>query len=453
MLFFPRSRNTAVVEAIVPYILLKTQHTFANIREFAMKTLATLILEDYLKFRGTLLVYVLAGMLDQKREIKELSTELIMKYTLEKNDIFLRTCLLECPFVFNSCSCFGQTTNQMSQSSNILKGPTKQPAREYIYRYLIRKVDSLHLYMYFGHLSRLADYIEKESRIADSSDIQASIVDFFFICTEICIANEKHKKNLAKIMKEKQPNDESALSDNELISQDDAMASNSEIAVAETDTNSKGRRGKKNQPTMAQALAVVEKIVPHIVSIDAKLRPINGNLFGSAIDRLCNEMCIHFGSLLEYAQPRTFWAKYLKKAKKTAPSTSSKRASRAMSVVSESATSSPSTSRKSKSKKSEENDSGQFTIEDIDGDDSASQCTQSSVKTTPTRSSKKSRKRYVSSSSGRGADDQSDISSCIGESESESVASTKQRASRSNKRRQNSLPETPSSRKTARHRK
>lgn len=82
ILFENLFRNTAVVEAIVPYILMKTQHRYCNVREFAFKTLATLILEDYLKFRGTLLIYILAGILDQQREIKELAIELIMKYTL-----------------------------------------------------------------------------------------------------------------------------------------------------------------------------------------------------------------------------------------------------------------------------------------------------------------------------------------------------------------------------------
>lgn len=330
-----------------------------------MKTLAALILEDYLKFRGTLLIYILAGLLDQQREIKELAVELIMKYTLEKSEIFLRTCLAECPFVFNACPCFGQG---ISARSSILKGQAKTAAREYIYQYLIRKIEPVYLYMYFGNVARLHEFIQKDPSIVKSSDFQNAIHDFLFICAEICVVNEKQKRNLEKIIKESHNGEGIALNDED----DAAMTETNPEKAAETEK--KGRGKKNNQPTLKQSLVAVEKIVPLISSIDNSLRSINQTMFAPILDKFCTNMCIHFESLLEYAQPRDFWAPFLKKAKKptaTATPRQSKRASAKVVQVMQ-PPSTPSRSTTPKPTKSKENDSGRFTLDDDDINDGSS---------------------------------------------------------------------------------
>lgn len=223
--------------------------------------LATLILEDYLKLRGSLLIYVLASMLDASREIRELSMELVLKYTLEKNDAFMRTCLLECPFVFNGCQCFGPSAPK-SHSENILRGPTKRANRETIYRFLIKKIDSMHLYMYLGNVSRLSEYIEKSATIKKSADEQAAIVDFLFICTDICVANAKHKRTVDKIIKDTQNGEKSTnIDDQEQEMMDAAEAAAAAEAGVNMGPTKATRGGRKNKATMAQALAAVEKVI------------------------------------------------------------------------------------------------------------------------------------------------------------------------------------------------
>lgn len=342
---------------------MKTQHHYSNIREFAMKTLAALILEDYLKFRGTLLIYILAGLLDQQREIKELAVELIMKYTLEKSDIFLRTCLVECPFVFNSCPCFGHGNPGVTRSGSILKGAVKKGAREYIYQYLIRKIEPVYLYMYFGNIARLHEFIQKEPAISTSDDFQAAIADFLFICSEICVVNEKQKKNLEKIVKESHNGEGIEMNDD-----DEAANESSDRTNGETDKKGRGG-GKKNQPTLKQSLAAVEKIVPFVASIDESLRAMNPAMFTPVLDKFCTNMCLHFEALLEYAQPREFWAPFLKKAKKPPPPTAPRQSKKAPPKVIAEVMKPPSTPSRSdtpKPSKSKENDSGHFTLEDDD---------------------------------------------------------------------------------------
>lgn len=394
---------------------MKTQHRFATIREYALKTLATLILEDYLKFRGTLLIYVLAAMLDSQREIKELATELVMKYTLEKNDIFMRTCLLECPFVFNAAPCFGQTMSSVSKSGHILKGDDKEPARQYIYRYLLRKVDAVHLYMYLGNVTRLLDHMEKEKALLDLPDVQSSIADFLYVCTEVCIANEKFKKNLTKAAKENQ-NGEDVLEDNEPLT----IAANE----PESAEGGKGRgRGKKNLPTIQQALSIVEKTIPLIASVAEKLRTKNATKFNPVIDRLCTEMCSHFESLMDYAQPRDFWSKYSKADKRTANASTSRTANKSNTTAAKATNESASASRKEslRTKRTEENDSGRFTMED---DTMSTRSRTSPAKSTKTQSQ--------SSQPSRSRRKNSDADSCVSDtSDSESVNSS--RTNRSNR--------------------
>lgn len=375
---------------------MKTQHTYSNIREFAMKTLAALILEDYLKFRGTLLIYILAALLDQQREIKELAVELIMKYTLEKSEIFLRTCLVECPFVMNACPCFGRGNTGLSRSGSILKGPTKKGAREYIYQYLIRKIEPVYLYMYFGKIAQLHEFIQKDPTIAKSSDFQSAIADFLFICSEICVVNEKQKKNLEKIVKESHNGEGIAMNDD-----DDLATNDPNLEKADETEGKKGRGGKKNnQPTLKQSLAAVEKIVPLISNIDSSLRSINPTMFEPVLDKFCTNMCLHFESLLEYAQPREFWAPFLKKSKKppTATATTprqSKRTStkKVVEVMQPPSTPSRAETPKPSKSKSKENDSGRFTLED-DIDDEVS-----SKRSTSKRCSSRASTRTVSQAS------------------------------------------------------
>lgn len=410
LLFVIPNRNTAMVEKIIPFILMKTQHHYSNIREFAMKTLAALILEDYLKFRGNLLVYILAGILDPEREIKELAVELIMKYTLEKSDIFLRTCLLECPFVFNGVPCFGQGTLGLTRSGNILRGSAKRENRQYIYLYLIKKIEPVYLYMHFGYISRMLEFVKRDSKVADTVDYQSAIADFFFICSEICIANEKQKKNLEKIVKENHDGDGIAVNDDDL-----PMNGTTADKGADGGENEKrGRGGKKNVPTLTQSLSTVEKIVPLIASIDEIIRPMNPEMFASVLDRLCVNMCTHFESLIEYAQPQKYWSKYLAEVKKvqsvanTAKQTQKKSAAKATKQMQPPPVPGVQQPETSRARGDRENDSGHFTLEDNEVDEVLSKRNGSTAsKRSESRASKRSAskisERSVSRMSNRSA--------------------------------------------------
>lgn len=445
---------------------MKTQHHYSNIREFAMKTLAALILEDYLKFRGTLLIYILAGLLDQQREIKELAVELIMKYTLEKSEIFLRTCLVECPFVFNACPCFGHGNSSLSRSGSILKGPPKKGAREYIYQYLIRKIEPTYLYMYFGNVARLHEFIQKEPAIATSSDFQSAIADFLFICSDICVVNEKQKKNLEKIVKESHNGEGITMND------DDDAALNESNPDKGDENDKKGRGGKKNnQPTLKQSLAAVEKIVPLISSIDSSLRSMNSTMFEPVLDKFCTNMCMHFESLLEYAQPREFWAPFLKKAKKppttTAPRQSKRAPTKKVEVMQPPST--PSRAETPKPSKSRENDSGRFTLEDEADDDATSK--QSTSKRSASRASARTMSQASDASVSRvssrskkrlesiRSQDESDNESIFSELSDMTAASHKRKNTQENPGPSNKkakkdkappTPKTPASRKSSR---
>lgn len=375
-----------------------------------MKTLATLILEDYLKFRGNLLVYILAGILDREREIKELAIELIMKYTLEKSDIFLRTCLLECPFVFNVVPCFGQGTTGLTRHGTILKGSAKRENRQYIYLYLIKKIEPVYLYMHFGYFSRMLEFIKRDPKIANTVDYQSAIADFFFICSEICIANEKQKKNLEKIVKESHDGEGIAVNDDDLATND----TNGDKAAEGGENEKRGRGGKKNVPTLTQSLSTVEKIVPLIASIDEIIRPMNPEMFTPALDRLCLNMCAHFESLIEYAQPRKYWSKYLADVKKTqsaanaAKQTQKKSAAKTTKQMQPPPVPNVQQPETSRARADRENDSGHFTLEDNEVDEVLSKRNGSrATKRTESRASKrdasKVSERSVSRMSNRSA--------------------------------------------------
>lgn len=298
-------RHTSVVQRVLPNVLAKTQHNYHEIRNCSLQVIATLVMDDFIKFRGVILIYILAAILDKTPEISQLASELILKYTAERNEILIRTCLLECAFVLNGYTYFDNFGIFSSSDFNLpspLTGDDNRSGRQFIYRFFIYNIDTIYCYFYFENFHMILDKLKTETLMKTPEGLD-SVKDFLYICTQICIIKEKSKKKL----------NESSADNNDGDNEDEPRPPTPPAPAPETtqDPNTTKKTRSHKGPTIEKALMVVEKVIPMICELNNTLYEINHS-FVDCIDSLCSAICEHFDNITDFAQPRPFWAKYKK---------------------------------------------------------------------------------------------------------------------------------------------
>lgn len=315
-----------MVESVLPYMLAKTQHRYHAIRYCALQCITDLVRDDYLKLRGSILIYMLAALIDPHAATAEIAFELLLKYTAERNEILLRSCLLECPFVLNSYSyhenldMFGgnAAANTDVNLPKSLLGNTMRTNRERIYRFFVMRIESVHCYMYFENFHMITDKIKHDPLIRSANGLSA-VQDILFILTEICRAKEKRARG-RKTADGSGDEDNDGEGVNSEETPPTTSATTAQVVAAKGGRGGAGKRG----PTIEQALSVVEKVIPTIATLDRQLREINKEIFGTVMDVLCTAICDHFPALTDLALPQKFWTKYRRQRTRATPKKTNK---------------------------------------------------------------------------------------------------------------------------------
>lgn len=285
-----------MVESVISTVLQKTQSEDDRVRKCAIETLASLVLEDYLKFRGSILLYVLAATADKKENIARLAHELIIKFANEKNAILIRSCLRECPFAFNDCKLVDNS--EMFGSDLFLKSPLKSRIddRKYIYRFLVHNVEVINCYMYFENFITIEDRITKKD-FKKTPEVIESIQDFLYICEQICKSKEMPKSKSAENNAENRTDEEG----------ETPIASTS---AAETPASAPTTKKRNKQITLTEAMMVVEKTISGFPELSTTLSDLDPNI-KIRFEQFCFAIGEHFGDSIKYF-PNLFWEKYRK---------------------------------------------------------------------------------------------------------------------------------------------
>lgn len=288
-------RYTQLVESVISAVLQKTQSKSEQVRKCAIETLASLVLEDYLKFRGSLLLYVLAATADKKDNIARLSHELIIKFANEKNAILIRSCLRECPFAFNDCKLVDNS--EMFGADLCLKSPLKGKCEErrYIYRFLVHNLEAINCYTYFENFSTIKDRLTKKG-FEKTPEFVESIQDFLYICDYICKSKEIPKSKAAEQGVEGDDDGETA---------GPSKGPNEVPAIVPTTC-----KRNRQQTTLPEAMVVVEKAISRFPELSSSLIELDAS-FKTTFDQICFAIGEHFGDSIKYF-PNLFWDKYRK---------------------------------------------------------------------------------------------------------------------------------------------
>lgn len=271
------------------------RHEHHTIRMQALKGVSCLLLEDFLRLRGAILIYVLASLSDDCAEIQQLAREVMVKFIVERGTVMLKSCLLEGPFVMNgymyheNLEIFFETGSSLALP---LQGESHRKQREYCYRFFINNMETIECYMYFENTHMLVDKVSNDKLIRTPEGLWA-VSDLLYILAQICRMKESSKKKAT------------------VVSAGDGSSDVDDAAHTETVVAGTSKGGLRNKgPTIEQALTVVEKVIPTIFTLDTKLRDIDESFFGNSMNELCSAICEHFPALVDLAQPDAFWRKY-----------------------------------------------------------------------------------------------------------------------------------------------
>lgn len=94
-------KHTQIVESIVARVLRKLKSPYEVNRMETFKCFEKLVLQDQLKLRGSLLLALLASLLDDSEEVSSRAADFFTEFLAKKNPALFQKCLIECPFVFN----------------------------------------------------------------------------------------------------------------------------------------------------------------------------------------------------------------------------------------------------------------------------------------------------------------------------------------------------------------
>lgn len=197
-------------------------------------------------------MYIMAALCDPKRECAELAHEIILKFTIEKNAVFMRSCLLECPFVLNGYVYLDNLEMFVDSDGNLespMQGPEHRESRRYAYRFFIHNISVEHCYAYFGNMHMFMDKLTHEAATMTRPEGLAAIQDFLYVLTHICRAKESSKRKATAADVESDADD--------VVPEPAAKVDDPKEAAG-----APAGRGRKQQAglTVDQALHIVEKV-------------------------------------------------------------------------------------------------------------------------------------------------------------------------------------------------
>lgn len=175
-------KHTTLAEPTMQEVICKLRAEYNVIRYKALSCLSVLVLQDYLKMRGRLLMNILASVVDPCFKIRENAALMVLKYVEEKNRLLLQTSLFETIFAFNGYMEFQgfDLFDDMRDRLSPLQGRNKLTYRKLIYKFFVQNISEEQILPFFGHLIAINEKLQKDTFIKNAEGV-ASLYDLFYV--------------------------------------------------------------------------------------------------------------------------------------------------------------------------------------------------------------------------------------------------------------------------------
>ena len=292
-------KHTSTVAPVFKEIIYKLHSQNEEIRLCALANIYDLVMQDFIKMKGRVLLNFLACLVDKNKLIQLKSQAAILSYTNDKNQNLLYTCFLESVFLFND---FIQTENfgvfpldEIDQNYQLLYGVGNREARHELYNFFVQNINDLnevHLLMLLKQINILKDKLEKKKFNYRPNGVE-TFKDLLYIFKLICDKRGESKMNVSKV-------DNPEYEDNDVPDE-----------AAQTSTsNAQKKPGKKNKNLMTvnDAVPVIEKMIS-IYPTFVNLVIAYDKTLAANVNELTKSIAQNFASFIEYSKPAGFWSK------------------------------------------------------------------------------------------------------------------------------------------------
>lgn len=298
-------KHTSTVAPVFKEIIFKLHSQNEEIRMCALSNIYDLVMQDFIKMKGRVLLNFLACLVDKNELIQLKSQAAILSYTNDKNQNLLYTCFLESVFLFND---FIQTENfgvfpldEIDRNYKLLYGPENRDARHELYFFFVQNIHDLnevHLLMLLKQINVIKEKLEKKKFKKSSNGVEV-FRDLLLIFKMIC-----DKRGESKMTVHKGEGKEYADDNDE----------GDEPAQQSTAAPQKGGRKNKNAMTVNDAVPIIEKMISVYPAFVDLLKDYDKSL-ESSIDDLTRSIVDNFPTFLEFSKPESFWYKAQKPSK------------------------------------------------------------------------------------------------------------------------------------------
>ena len=295
-------KHTATVEPVFKEIVYKLQSPNDEIRLFALEVIFELVMQDYIKLKGRVLLNLLVCTVDKNEDVALKAISSILSYTNDKNPNLLYSCFLESVYIYNN---FVQTedfgvfpANELDANFKSLYGPNKLEQRQELYDFFVENINEMneiHLMLLLKNINIMYEKLQKKQYKKNENGVN-TFKDLLYIFRLICKKREESKNKIEKCEEVTVAEDY----DNELGI--DLPHSTTKKSNAEPRNN----RKNKNLPTLKDAVGALEKMIV-IYSQFVNLMTVYNSSLVPDLNELSLAIAKHFGSLIEYAKPVGFW--------------------------------------------------------------------------------------------------------------------------------------------------
>jgi condensin-2 complex subunit D3 len=295
-------KHTSTVAPVFKEIVFKLHSKSEEIRLCALKNIYELVMQDFIKMKGRVLLNMLACIVDKNETIQLKSQAAILSYVNDKNPNLLYTCFIESVFLFNN---FFQSDNfgvfpldEIDANYLLLNGDDKKEQRHELYQFFVQNINDLnevHLLLLLKQIIIFKEKFEKNKFRHHINGVR-TFNDFLYIFKLIC---DKRGESKTKINKGE-------------VSED--YAEEQDVPQSSKENEKTSNRKNKNVLSINDAISVVEKMILIYPAFVTEVMKYDKSLQMSA-EELTKSIATNFANFIEYSKDK-FWEKVQKKCER-----------------------------------------------------------------------------------------------------------------------------------------
>uniref|UniRef100_A0A182JS42 Uncharacterized protein n=1 Tax=Anopheles christyi TaxID=43041 RepID=A0A182JS42_9DIPT len=300
-------RHTSLVDSSISTVIVQLSSQYLTVRSVALNNLNELILQDYVKMRGSVLLNILKLIIDENDHIAAQAFYVIQLYVNSKNEKLLKVSLLECVYVFNNYLQYAESdmfpASEIDNQECDLAGSDEKSLQKRcaIYDFFVDNIDDISLMKLLKNVNKIHQQLLK-NRYVECYQGVGTLIDLLYIFKCMCSVRNRDKAKLAKT-----------------TTQDDEMNAGGNEGPSSKRSRLKATQTQNEKETVNGNITIVEKMIAVFYSFQQEVRKYVQKLDANQMhitDKRLQELALsiagNFRSLVEFAKPMNFWRSLLK---------------------------------------------------------------------------------------------------------------------------------------------